>query len=184
MIVDKATALPGVAQAESWELRPYPGGRFAVVAASLCGGAAWMWLVETIEGIFADLGQSCPPRDELFAQVDRLARGSGTKGLHVVPHFLGTRHGPADRGAIQGIDLHNMRLGPLARALALGILCELRESLPAKALEGKTRIVCSGNALRRNEGLRTAAREVFGLPVVLAEDEEEAATGAALLAST
>ena len=41
----------------------------------------------------------------------------------------------------------------------------------------------SGNALARNELLRRAAEEIFGLPLVMKGMREEAAAGAALLAA-
>jgi len=162
------------------ECRPYPGGRMAIVAASLSGGSAWTWLVQTIQSWAKDLGLPELKTEDVFAQINALGLQS-TEELSVCPRFLGQRHAPDDRGAIGGIDLHNFRIGPLARGLARGIIEELRQMLPPRALSGRDHIVCSGNALRRNTLLQSMAEDVFGLPVIIAASQEEAATGAAML---
>jgi sedoheptulokinase len=166
----------------TFEYRPYPGGRYAVVAASLCGGAAWAWLAEAAGSWMSDLGAAAPTREEMFAKLNALGLAA-EEGLVVQPHFLGERYAPHLRGAIEGLDLRNFRLGNVARGLAQGILVNLREMLPAWALAGRTRLVGSGNALRRNLLLQRMAAETFGLPLVLTEGREEAALGAAILAA-
>ena len=45
---------------------------------------------------------------------------------------------------------------------------------------GRQRVIASGNALRRNPLLQTAAAEVLGVPVILFPSVEEAACGAAM----
>jgi sugar (pentulose or hexulose) kinase len=52
--------------------------------------------------------------------------------------------------------------------------------LRAEMLSGKTRLVGSGNALRRSALLRAMAEQTFGLPLSVPEGREEAARGAAL----
>ena len=54
--------------------------------------------------------------------------------------------------------------------------------LPPSAYAGRTQLVVSGNALARNPLLVKMAAEVFALPVLLKEQKEEAACGAAMLA--
>jgi sedoheptulokinase len=164
----------------SYEYRPFPGGRMAVVAASLSAGSAWAWLADTAAAWFESLGAAPPPRDEVFARLNEL--GLRTQNQYVVsPHFLGERHAPEMRGAVVGLEGPALDLGKLARGLAWGIVGALHEMLPAPALEGRTRVVGSGNALRMNELLRRAAEDVFGLPLAMTEGSEEAARGAALL---
>ena len=162
----------------SWEFRPYPGGRLLAVAASLCGGSAWQWLVQTIQGWQADLGLPASQADALFVRLNELA-AADTGGLAVHPHFLGERHDPERRASIDGITLDNFSLGAIAHALAEGICANLRDMLPAALRAGRTRVVASGNALERNPALRKAAEAVFGLPVQLSGQAEAAAVGAA-----
>jgi sugar (pentulose or hexulose) kinase len=165
----------------SFEYRPYPGGRFAVVASALCGGAAWAWLVDSVNGMLEELGLPPMDRDKLFARINELGL-SAAERLPVIPSFLGERHDAELRGSIGGLGVRNFGLGPLAAGLAYGILRNLRDMLPDEALQGRKRLVGSGNALRRVPLLRQAAEGVFDLPLVLITSLEEASAGAALLA--
>jgi sedoheptulokinase len=164
-----------------FEYRPYPGGRYAVVAASLCGGAAWAWLADTALGWLKELGLPAPPRDELFVRLNDLGLAAAD-AVVVHPHFLGERHRPLLRGSVEGIGLANLGLGSLARGLARGIVASLRDMLPPWALAQRVRVIGSGNALRRNVLLQRMAEETFALPLVLSDGREEAAVGAAILA--
>ena len=174
------------AAAASHEYRPYLDGLYAAVAASLCGGSAWKWLAETAAAWMSNLGSAPPSEDDLYQRLNELgaeASRGGTTGPLVTPSFLAERHDPALRGRIEGIDLSNMSLGPLAWALAQGIARNLRDMVPGWTLQGRTAVVGAGNALRRNPVLRAAAQAVFGLPLLMPEGREEAAVGAALVAS-
>ena len=158
-------------------------GRLLAASASLCGGSAWLWLAETVERALDDLGLPRPPRDKLFPLLNELGTRSPrpqASGLSVNPHFLGERHDPARRAAIEGITLDNLSLGSLARSLAEGICVNLRDMLPPHLRDGRTRVVASGNALERNPLLRQAAAEALGLPLVMSAPPEAAAVGAAI----
>ena len=168
--------------APTFEYRPYPGGRYAVVTASLCGGAAWAWLADSALAWMKDLGVRGPSRDDVFARLNDLGLAASDE-VQVRPHFLGERHEPSLRGSIAGIGPGALDLGRLARGLARGIVTNLRDMLPGWALADRARVVGSGNALRRNALLQRMAEEVFGLPLVLSEGREEAALGAAIHAS-
>jgi sedoheptulokinase len=166
-----------------YEYRPFPGNRCAIVAAVLAGGSAWKWMMETIVSWLSDLGIPVPGEIELYRKLNELGQAAERiESPCFKPHFLGERHEPGLRASIGKIDLENFRLGTLARALAEGIFKNLREMLPATILENRARLIASGNALAKNPLLLEAAREVFGLPILLKEQREEAATGAALLA--
>jgi sedoheptulokinase len=169
----------------SWEFRPFPGGRLLAAGASLCGGSAWQWLAVTVEKLQDELGMPRLPRDNLYARLNELAAAApraDASGVAVHPHFLGERHAPTLRGSIEGITLDNLSLGTLARSLAESIAANLRDLLPARFREGRTRVVASGNALERNPILRQAASEALGLAVVMSAPPEAAAVGAALTA--
>jgi sedoheptulokinase len=165
-----------------FEYRPFPGGLFMAVAASLCGGSAWRWLASAVRDWLAELGQPRMPEDRAFEALNRAGEAAAGR-LTVVPRFLGERYDPSLRGRIEGIGLDNFTLGNLARSLAEGIAANLRDMLPARLRAGRRRIRGSGNALVRNPLLRSAAERVFGLPLEMADLREEAAVGAALLAA-
>lgn len=163
------------------DLRPYDDAHQLLVAAPLCGGAAWLWLADTVGSWVADLGLRPPGREQLLATLDRLGLAAADR-LGFSPHLAGERHDPALTGSISALTLHNGRLGEVARALARGIAANARDLLPTAALAGRLRVVASGNALRRSALLRAMAQEELGLPLVLTAPCEEAATGAAMVA--
>ncbi len=179
-VLPEGFALPGRVRA-SWEIRPYPGPRYLVTAASLNGGAAWRWLAGSVNGWLRDLGFEPPPEDRAFARLNELGLAAG-EGPAVVPQFAGERHARKARGEIAGLGPEGLRLGELARGLARGIVRNLRDMLPPFAFEERTEVVASGNALRLNPLLAAMTEEVFALPLVRSEVREEAAAGAALLA--
>ena len=165
-----------------FDCRPFPGGRFMLVAAALAGGSAWAWLAETVERWLAELNVPCPSRDDLYRRLNALGLAADD-ALTVKPHFLGERCDAARRGTIEGIDPENFSLGRVARALARGLMVNLKAMLPTETFVGRRAVVGGGNALRRNPLLQEMAKEVFGLPLRLAAGKEEAAVGAALNAA-
>ncbi len=169
---------------ESFEYRPFPGGRFMAVAASLCGGSAWRWLASAVRGWLSELELPALAEDRIFALLNqRGAAAAAPQNLRIIPRFLGERWDPALRGRVEGISLDNFSLGQVARALADGICENLRDMLPAGLRQGRAILGGSGNALGRNPLLRDAAERVFGIPLVMAGIAEEAAVGAALTAA-
>jgi sugar (pentulose or hexulose) kinase len=167
---------------ESFEFRPYLGGKQRLaVSALLCGGSAWNWLAETVHQWMKDVGAAPIETGQLFARLNEMGLRSRSKAL-VRPHFLGERFDPELRGRMDGLDLNPLDLGSLARGVAIGIADSLRIMMPYPFRKKRKRIVASGNALRRNPLLVKAAEEVFGLPVVLSPWTEEAACGSAKIA--
>lgn len=166
-----------------FEYRPFPGDRYALVAACLCGGSAWRWLAESINGWLEELELPTLSEERLYHRLNELGFSAPNQNsLSIQPHFLGERYDASLRGVIKGIDPSNFQLGILAKAVARGIFENLHQMLPLSACAGRTEIVASGNALARNPLLTKMASEVFGLPILFKDLREEAACGAALLA--
>jgi sedoheptulokinase len=162
---------------QPYEFRPYPGGRFLATAAPLCGGSAWAWLARTVNSWQRELGLPEVAEEILYAKLNALGLAAAD-GPQVAPHFAGERHDPALRGSITNIGGEELPLGQLARGLARGLVANLRDMLPPRVLVGRTRLVGSGNALRRNRLLQVMAEETFALPLVMSAGGEEAALGA------
>lgn len=163
------------------DVRPFDATRDALVAAPLAGGAAWLWLADTAASWATDLGLTPPSRDAILARLDELGFAAADR-LDFRPHLAGERHDPTLTGTLHGLAFANGRLGEVARALARGLAAVPRGMLPASALAGRTRVVASGNALRRSRLLHAMAEAEFALPVILGDGREEAATGAARVA--
>ena len=170
-IFPMAAKLPALSADGPCEYRPFPGGRIALVAASLCGGASWAWLIVTFTAWLKACDLPLPSRDELYERFNTLGLAAADT-LTVDPRFFGERGTPAVRGAITGIDATNGTPGALARGLARGICTVLHDLLPPAALVGRVRLCGSGNALRRNRLLQQMAAEVFALPLVLNADQD------------
>ena len=167
---------------DTFEYRPYVDGTYAAVAASLSGGSASTWLVNTAASWMEALGLTPPSRDALYSRFTTLGLKSFDSDLEIKPHFLGERHDPSLKASISGIDLDNFTPGKVAAALARGVVRNLKSMLPEKLLEGKREIVGSGNAIRRSQLMQKIIEENFNLPLRISEGQEEAACGAALLA--
>lgn len=169
------------AEVAGCEVRPYSAQQAALVAAPLAGGAAWLWLADTASAWSGSLGLTAPPRDAVLARLDELGLAAADR-LTFASHLAGERHDPALTGVLGGLTLGGGSLGEVARALARGIAATARDMLPRSAFAGRQRVIASGNALRRSRLLRAMAEAEFGLPLVLIDRREEAATGAALVA--
>jgi sedoheptulokinase len=167
------------------EVRPFPSG-YLRVGASLCGGAAYAWLNETVRAWLAAFGVEVS-EDEIYARLNALAQAAdGSAGLSVQPTFLGSRADPAlAGGTIQGISWDNLRLGALARATLVGVVDELRDLYLecTRSADPHTLVVASGGGVRQNPLLPPLIRERFGLPVEGCRHPEPAAVGAARLAA-
>ena len=172
------------------ETRPLPFGRFLRVGASLCGGAAYAWLNQTVRAWLAEFGLDVSEA-AVYERLDALigaAKGEDGKqdlqGLRVRTTFLGVRGDPTvQAGAIEGITPQNLRLGALARATLEGMVDELHDLYLAHGGErvGHTEVVASGGGVRKNPFLPELIRERFGLPVRQPRLLETAAAGAAML---
>ncbi len=170
-----------VAQGATWELRPFFDGRALLTAASLNGGAAWLWFARAVQQWCAAAAGRGPSRPALLRRLNRL--GARTRQeVHVEPLWFGERGDEVRPGCVSGLAGDPPSLGALARGVARGIARNLRMRLPSEAFRGRRRVVGSGNALRRNPLLRAMICEEFGLPLVLSRAAEETAWGAALVA--
>jgi sedoheptulokinase len=179
-------AVPGFEPpTEAVETRPLPRGRFLRVGASLCGGAAYAWLNRTVRAWLAEFGVEAGEQ-AVYERLNALAAECGdTQGLRVRTTFLGVRGDPTvQAGAIEGITLHNLELGALARATLAGIVDELYGLYRTHAAE-KSRhrhVVAAGGLVEASLLVRSLIEGRSGLPVRVPALRETAAVGAALTA--
>ena len=111
---------------------------------------------------------------------------SGADGLRCEPRFSGTRLEPTIRGSISGLSPQNFTAGHLARAVLEGMSRSLHEGF--LAIEQIThqqpaRLVAAGNGLRENPLLAEIVSQAFDRAMTFTQHREEAAFGAALVAS-
>lgn len=163
------------------------GQGFLRVGASLCGGAAYAWLNQTVRAWLAEFGVQAD-EEQVYEHLNALAAdGSDTRGLRVRTTFLGVRGDPSvDAGAIEGIRLDNMTLGAVARATLTGMVDEIHGLYAAHGgpQAGVRQVVAGGGAVARNPLLGTLIEQRFALPVRQPAHPEPAAVGAAWLAGS
>ncbi len=192
MVVDAFTPMDAE---HGLETRPFPGGRYMLTGAALCGGDAFALLRRFFDQTLALFGCTATARaqspdataDAMFAAMIAAAARipPGADGLRVRPAFDGVRHRPGVYARISEVRRANFTPAHLARAMLEGIADELGEfydAMRARGLAGHT-LVGSGNAVRRNALLREVLSQRLGLPLRMPVWEEEAAVGAAISAA-
>ena len=165
------------------ELRPCTGDGYLCVGSGLCGGRAYAML----ERFYREIaGTDAPVYDQMQASARAFVAQRGWEAAwRVRTTFSGTRSHPDERGGVAGIGVENFAPGAFTAGVIAGILEELRgEYARMTDLTGRkaSRLVGSGNGLRRNPLMRQAAGRLFGMALEIPAHREEAAYGAALAA--
>ena len=166
------------------ETRPFPGGGYLLVGASLCGGRAFAMLADFFRMTAEMLGT---PSDGAYAAMDAIASLGAPEDLPTVtPLFSGTRRDPSLRGSITGLSTENFTPKHLIFAMMEGMAKELYEMYLSYLSAGGESypLYGSGNGLRKNVPLQGIFARLFEKEIVLCHRPEEAATGAALFAES
>lgn len=160
-----------------------PQGRWAAFCASDGG---WLPLICTM---------NCTVATEQVARLLGLQRGQGESlmaasapgadGLVLLPFFNGERTPdlPLAKGALHGVDLHNLTPANLYRAAMEGASYSLRlgmDALSAAGLRAERLVLTGGGA--NSAAWRQLLADLFQLPVQVPRQTEGAAFGAALQA--
>lgn len=178
---------------EGLETRPFPGGGYVLVGASLSGGKSYALL----ESFFRQVCRQFAGYDgpDLFERMNALAierldaaapdRRRPGDPLRVRTQFYGTRRDASARGSIERISADNFAPGDLIVGFLEGIVRELRDFyslFPDHVRARLRRMVGSGNGIRRNAALCRLLEQAFGFPLCIASRQEEASVGAAICA--
>ena len=158
------------------EIRPYIDGKYLLNGSALCGGRAYA-ILERFFRLYADaagLGGV-----EQYEVLNRIAAEGEDRALKVRTQFAGTREDPSVRGSITGIGEDNFTPQAMAAGFLHGMADELYEMYLSMGLSGRTELVASGNAIRKNPALQKIFSETFGMNLIVTEIKEEAAYGAA-----
>lgn len=169
------------------EIRPFPRGGYLLVSAGLCGGGSYA----VLERFFRDVGDQVlgtTAGRTLFARMNELAARvpGGADGLRCVPLFTGTRAQPEVRASWTGVSAQNFTPAHMTRALLEGMARAFHggyQAIVKHLPQAPRQLMGAGNGLRENRVLEEIVAEEFGMPVRFAHHREEAAFGAALLAT-
>ena len=164
------------------ETRPMPFGGFLLVGASLCGGRSYALLKDFFKDTVCEFTGKELADGELYRIMDELAQEAGT-ALNVDTRFAGTRLKPAQRGSIASLGVDNFTPAALTLGFMHGMVDELCEMVPPEMLNNFTKVMASGNAVRKSPLAQQLISEKLGLKCELTGSKEEAATGAALAAA-
>ena len=167
------------------EYRPFLNGKYLMTGCALAGGYSYSLLknffAQTLEMFGARL-----PADayDIMNRGAESAKNSG-KAMHCDPYFCGSREDPALRARFTDIGQDNFTPQSLTLSVLEGICGELYNfySNFCKLLKNKpTKLVGSGNGVRKNKLLADIFSQKFDMPLRIPLYEEEAAFGCALAA--
>lgn len=176
---------PGYLEAEGLETRPFPMGGWLLVGASLCGGRSYALLERFFrQTVSMVTGLNVCAYDAMSRALEEA--GSLEDAPEGVTTFQGTRRNPSLRGSITGISTDNFTPAHITYSILRGMARELYEMVEDYLEKTGTRpsiLVGSGNGLRKNPQLCRIMEGVFGCPLILSQNQEEAACGAAMYAA-
>ena len=169
-----------------FECRPCTGEGILLAGCSLCGGRAYALLESFFLQTAHMAGADC---DSLFAQMDRLAEEHDRleNRLEFSTLFDGTRKDPGRRAGVGNLGLDNFTPGHFVCGVIDGTVNELYEFFTqAPILRNRrfSRLIGSGNGIRKGGVMRQVFAQRFGMPLCVPLHKEEAAYGASLLALT
>ena len=165
--------------AKNIEARPFTKGKYLLAGSSLCGGRAYA----TLEKFFKTYAQAMGVTEtNHYAVMEKLLETrEETERLIVDTRFSGTRSDPDHRGSIEAISTENFTPAALIYGVLDGMVQELYEMyqiITSETDQKKSKVIASGNGIRKNLWLQKIVNEKFCMQVQLAEYEEEAAVGA------
>lgn len=175
---------PRLLPVEQIEVRPFPGGGFLYVGASLNGGKVY----EKLGNFFREIGEAfgCKEKDA-YEVMNRLGEKTKETSLVTVPDLYGKRENESEKltpgAGFYSLTIQNFHPGDFIRSYVAGMAGELHtlyEVFPREIRNEKVRIVASGNGLRKNQLLCDEIKKQFGMELYFTAFKEEAAAGAAL----
>ena len=161
------------------EARPFDGENVLYSGSCLCGGRSYALL----EKLFRKFMVACGMEDEpCFNVLNDLAKEGIQSGniVNISTTFAGTRENPDARGAITQIGEDNFTPEAFSAGMLYGMANELYELYQKMPHNGKTKLIASGNGVRKNPVLQTVLEDVFGMKLTIPNHTEEAAYGAAV----
>ncbi len=165
----------------SIELRPCVGDTAILVGSGLCGGRAYAMLEKFYREV---AGSDEAMYGTMASQAADFKEKSGVnEAWKIKTTFSGTRSNPDMRGSIANIGVENFHPGAMTLGMIQGVLDELHEMYEKmREATGKkaTKLVGSGNGIRKNKLMQELAEEMYGMEMAIPLYQEEAAYGAAL----
>lgn len=162
------------------EIRPFPEEGVLCVGSSLNGGKVYERFAAFLEEIvLAFTGK----RISAYPVMQKIGEKEKKTDLIIQPLLYGERQEEENRvGAVRNLTDKNFHLDDWISAYVKGMAEELKDlylQFPEYVRRKKIQIVASGNGIRKNVLLQKEIEKLFGMKVLIQEQEEEAAYGAA-----
>ena len=176
---------PAHIHTQTMETRPFPDGGWLLTGASLCGGRTYA-LLENFFRQTAKMvtGSEGSVYDAMARMLD--SQPEPADQPRIITLFQGTRKEPSLRGTITGLSTENFTPLNFVYGVMYGMADELFEMYRGYldlGGEPPAAMIGSGNGLRKNPHLCRIMEKTFGCPLILSENNEEAACGAAIYAA-
>lgn len=173
---------PATSPNHAIEYFPYFSNTYIATVASLTGGSVMANFVQTLGEWLTEFGMQIPD-DQIWDRLIFLANQVPSTDLVITPTLQGERHKPDQRGSVLGLNMNNMGLGKIFRALCHGLVANLHDMMPNTYLEdhGIQRIIASGSGVTKNPIVQQEVRKLYHTPIVYG-DRCDSALGAALCA--
>lgn len=172
-----------ICSGEGLETRPFNEGRYLIAGSSLCGGRAYALLQNFFKTYTEAAGIEGIDHYAVMASFLDEKSAAKNKKLRVDTSFSGSRANPDKRGSITNIDVNNFTPQAFIRGVLEGMAEELYQmyaNVDERVRADKNMLVASGNGIRKNIHLQNIMEETFGMKIQIAQNQEEAASGAAL----
>jgi sedoheptulokinase len=171
--------IPGI------EIRPLTKGCGIFVGAALCGGRAFAILRDFFADVFRMSGMEPPKKlyDDMLEAVNDMPEDISE--LLISTQFAGTRYDPSLRGDIRNLGSENFTPAQFVLGTLKGITKELYDmyiSMVSLDNTVRSRLIGSGNGIRKNMLQKKILEEMFGMKLYIPKNHEEASFGAALYA--
>ena len=167
------------------EYRPFLNGKYLMTGCALAGGYSYSLLKNFFSLTLTMFGTSLP--ENAYECMNKSAEKALRTPDSILcrPYFCGTRENPDLRASFSDIGQNNFTPGDLTLSVLKGISGELHGFYEnfCKLLRHKpTKLVGSGNGIRKNKLLADIFSKQFGMPLQIPLYEEEAAFGCAFAA--
>ena len=170
--------------ADNMELREFLGLGYLHVGATLSAGKGY----ETLKNFFKNILYQFT-HEEVADEVvyDAMKASVESKYPHsdmiCHPLFKGTRKNSQLKGSFEHIDLDNFTMGNMVESVVDGVIRELYDFIEQKKDEASLlqRIVATGSGVKKNHLFSQSIEKIFSIVPIVAQVEDGAAIGAALI---
>ncbi|GAB1597755.1 sedoheptulokinase-like isoform X1 [Argonauta hians] len=164
------------------EYFPYFDHTYIATVASLTGGSVMANFVKTLQEWFSEFGVHVE-EEQMWQKLIKLSEKIPSTDLQITPTLEGERHKPDQRGSVAGLNMNNMSLGKVFRALCSGLIRNLHDMMPNTYLmdHGIQRIIATGSGVTKNPIVQQELKRFYNIPMVNG-DRCDSALGAALCA--